>query len=110
MFCKDCGNEIKDNAVICVNCGVAIVGNKSNKKPHISVPIISLIFGLFGIVTFFDPSYWDYDTIIGCIILYSLPSIILGIISILRNHQGKGMGIAGLIMGGISFFYYISLL
>ena len=109
MFCQDCGNEIKEKAVICVNCGIPIIKNESNKKPHISISIMSLVCGSLGVFTFFDPSYWDYDTIIGCMMLYSFPSIILGIISITRNHNGKGMGIAGLIMGVVSLFYYISL-
>lgn len=29
MFCRNCGNEIADNAAVCVNCGVA-VGKASN--------------------------------------------------------------------------------
>ena len=107
MFCKECGNEIKRNAVICIGCGIAI---KSNEKPHMSIPIISMICGMLGLFTFFDDSPWDIETLIGCLILYSMPSIILGIISIARNHDKKGLGIAGLVMGIISLLGYINIL
>ena len=30
MYCKNCGAEIDDNAVICVKCGVPVSGNKRN--------------------------------------------------------------------------------
>ncbi|MDO7205373.1 zinc ribbon domain-containing protein [Paraclostridium bifermentans] len=29
MYCKNCGNELKENASICVDCGVSI--GKGNK-------------------------------------------------------------------------------
>ncbi|MDC0145248.1 hypothetical protein OAI93_01470 [bacterium] len=112
MFCKECGKEIKKNAVICIGCGIAIKSNeiKSNEKPHMSIPIISMITGVLGLFTFLDDSPWDYETLIGCLILYSMPSIILGIISIARNHDKKELGIAGLIMGIISFLVYMDML
>ncbi len=103
MFCQNCGNELNNNAVICVKCGVPItpISTKSNKG-HISLPIISLITGLMGILTLFDDSGWDFDTIIGCIMLWAALPIVLGLISINNNHNGKGMGVAGLILGIIS--------
>ncbi|MBR3868381.1 MAG: TM2 domain-containing protein [Clostridia bacterium] len=33
MFCRNCGNEIADNAAVCVNCGVA-VGKALNYCPN----------------------------------------------------------------------------
>ena len=30
MFCRECGNEVKEKAVVCVSCGVAIDKDKSN--------------------------------------------------------------------------------
>jgi|TARA_B100000959_G_C14828859_1_gene560996 uncharacterized membrane protein HdeD (DUF308 family) len=111
MFCQNCGNELNTNAVICVNCGIstAQISAKSNKG-HISLPIISLIAGILGILTFFDDSGWDLDTIIGCIVLWAIVPIILGLISIKNDHNGKGMGVAGLVLGIISGLGYLSLL
>lgn len=32
MYCKNCGNEIDDKAVICPNCGVATDNNQSSSN------------------------------------------------------------------------------
>ena len=111
MFCQNCGNKLNNNAIICVKCGISTtpISTKSNKG-HISLPIISLIAGLMGISTFFDDSGWDYDTIIGCMAFGAILPIILGLISIKNDHNGKGMGVAGLILGIISGLGYLSLL
>ena len=110
MFCKECGNELKEQAIICLGCGVAVDNPKiQTNQPGKGVPIFSLIIGIIGIIFLGEPD-WDEDTVIGCIMLWSLPPIILGIISIIRKHQGKVMGIIGLILGIISFLGYIGIL
>ena len=111
MFCQNCGNELNTNAVICVNCGIstAQISAKSNKG-HISLPIISLIAGILGILTLFDDSGWDLDTILGCLVLWAIGPISLGLISIKNDHNGKEMGVAGLVLGIISGLGYLSLL
>jgi hypothetical protein len=111
MFCQNCGNELNTNAVICVNCGVSTtqISAKSNKG-HISLPIISLITGVLGILTFFDDSGWDFDTIVGCLVIWAIVPITLGLISIINDHKGKGMGVAGLILGILNFLGFIVLL
>jgi len=30
MFCKDCGKEVGDKAVVCVHCGVSLGGKENN--------------------------------------------------------------------------------
>lgn len=32
MFCSHCGNEVNDEAVVCIHCGCAITQRKSNLK------------------------------------------------------------------------------
>ena len=49
MFCKNCGNEIDDKAVVCPNCGVA-TSDKKKKKKHPILGAIILIFGILLIV------------------------------------------------------------
>ncbi len=37
MYCKNCGQEIADNAAVCIHCGVAVSnqpGNELNKQYH----------------------------------------------------------------------------
>lgn len=49
MFCKNCGKEIDDKAVICPNCGVA-TSEKKKKKKHPILGAIILIFGILLII------------------------------------------------------------
>lgn len=59
MFCKQCGNEIADVAVVCTKCGVATDNfSKSSEKTRevflltggyvasVLVPIVGFIFGI----------------------------------------------------------------
>ena len=52
MFCKKCGKEINDEAVVCVNCGCAIDDNKT-KKSWITTLLFSLFFGGLGAHRFY---------------------------------------------------------
>ena len=38
MFCKNCGNQIADEAVVCPKCGVPVAGNKSSPTVSEVVP------------------------------------------------------------------------
>ena len=49
MFCRNCGKEIDDKAVVCPNCGVA-TSEKKKKKKHPILGSIILIFGILLIV------------------------------------------------------------
>lgn len=44
MYCKECGNEIKDNDLFCTNCGTAINEvQKNNKLKKYKIPIITIV-------------------------------------------------------------------
>ena len=49
MFCRNCGKEIDDKAVVCPNCGVA-TSEKKKKKKHPILGTVILIFGILLIV------------------------------------------------------------
>lgn len=65
MFCKKCGKEIMDEAVICVHCGCAVsdatnkkIGAQSAEEDKVSVaiiictvllPIVGLILGIVNL-------------------------------------------------------------
>lgn len=49
MFCRNCGKEIDDKAVVCPNCGVA-TSEKKKKKKHPILGAIIIIFGILLIV------------------------------------------------------------
>lgn len=54
MFCKNCGKEIADNAVICVNCGVATQNAPvTSSKNKIVAALLAFFLGGLGIHNFY---------------------------------------------------------
>ena len=52
-FCYTCGNEIHENAVVCPNCGCAIVGAPAvNDTPSMGLNILSLLIPIAGLILF----------------------------------------------------------
>lgn len=52
MFCKNCGKEIDDKAVVCVHCGCATGEFGVNKEWLISL-LLCLFLGVFGAHRFY---------------------------------------------------------
>lgn len=57
-FCKNCGNEINENAYVCVKCGVKVaedvkVNNVSNPKSKIAAGLMGIFLGYFGVHNFY---------------------------------------------------------
>lgn len=56
MYCKNCGKEIDDKAVVCVHCGVA-TGNQihtsTSDKSWIAALLLCLFLGGFGAHRFY---------------------------------------------------------
>lgn len=74
-FCINCGNELPENAAMCVKCGTMVNGsgnNKGNKKKGLPVWAIVLI-------------------VVGCVII--LPILILVILSIVGINYAEKNGI-----------------
>lgn len=55
MFCKKCGQEINDEAVVCVHCGCAIEGKSAdgNAKSWIATLLLCIFLGGLGIHRFY---------------------------------------------------------
>ena len=53
-YCSKCGNEISDEAIVCIHCGCQVEEIRTRKKDEISVGlcVLSAIIPLFGII------YW----------------------------------------------------
>ena len=54
MFCKNCGKEISNDAVICIYCGCATgkeVANSDHNEPKTGMGILlGLLLGLLGLI------------------------------------------------------------
>lgn len=80
MFCQNCGNEINDNAVVCIHCGCAVPSNTETKSMAATV-LLWFFLGGFG-----AHRYYLGDTLGGTLMLLCLvfcwlviPGVILGI-------------------------------
>lgn len=51
MFCKNCGNQIDNKAVICVKCGVGT--SKGSPKSRVAYVLLGLFLGGLGIHNFY---------------------------------------------------------
>lgn len=49
-YCSNCGNEIDENAVICVKCGCAVTKAESTAPTNTATPKAATILGILGIV------------------------------------------------------------
>ena len=110
MFCKECGKEINDKAVVCVHCGVPTVApqkgtSQSDAALRMILPvgrsgyaIAAGYLGLFSILLIFAP--------------FALLFGILGVRDIKKNKDKHGMGraIFGIIMGVIFSILLVILL
>jgi len=57
MFCKQCGNEIADAAVICIKCGVAADKRSisaAGDKSRTAYILLGLFLGCFGVHNFYS--------------------------------------------------------
>lgn len=94
MFCKKCGKEIVDEAVICPNCGVQVgeltkeTGtNKNGNGMAVAgfvcsffVPVLGWVFGGIGLARAGK-----------------------------RGGKGKGLSVAAIVIATVSFLVYLAL-
>lgn len=54
MFCKHCGKEVVDTAVVCVHCGSAInAGGQIGSKSKTAAGLLGILVGSFGAHKFY---------------------------------------------------------
>ena len=53
MFCKSCGKEIANEAVMCVHCGVGIKKVGASSKSRVAYVLLGFFLGGFGIHNFY---------------------------------------------------------
>jgi len=70
--------------------------------------IVSLVLGILCVITLFDDSEWDKDSLFGLGSL-SVTGFVLGIININKKKPGHGMAIAGLVLSAIGLLSFIGL-
>lgn len=102
MFCKNCGKEIDDKAVVCIHCGCSTV-EESVKKPEEEkrpISIMSLCAFILSLVGMFLPSIYGLVAEIVALVL----SIVGVVFASKKKLRLKGMGIAGIAISGALIF------
>ena len=105
MFCKHCGHEVNDNAIICPNCGVA-TDNMTPAVPITATPqkgvngfaIAGLVLGIVGLLG------GNYAFLIPGIV-----GLILSIVGMVKSKQyaAPGLALAALIVSIIAFLIWV---
>ena len=103
MFCRNCGKEIHDEAVLCVHCGTYVNSavlplqttaispssvNSDEKKNGFA--IAGFILSFFGVIG------W----------LFSILGLVFSILGLVKSKElknGKGLGIAGIVISVCAF-------
>ncbi len=106
MFCKTCGQEVNDNAVICPHCGCTIKQttetNPQQKMRKINV--LCLVGFILSLVSLFISLYCTIP-------IAALVLSIVGVVQASKRGDGlRGLGIAGIVLSGISVILCIILL
>ena len=101
MFCKECGKEINNKAVVCVHCGVPTVTPQKNTAQSDAALRMLLPVGRSGYAI--AAGYLGLVSILLVFAPFALLFGILGVIDIKKNRDKHGMGRAvfGIIMGAI---------
>ena len=108
MFCKTCGQEVNDKAIICPSCGCKVNESEelaptkviANKKINICcllgfiLALVSLLLALWGTV--------------------AIAGLVLSIVGLVQCSKGgyklKGLGIAGVVVAVCSLIYTVYVL
>lgn len=101
MYCKECGKEINDKAVVCPSCGCAIKHNTLSTERNKWIALLLWFFlGGFGAHRFYvgdnnGGAMYIALLVLGTITLGLLyiPLVILWIIDLIKILQGEISGI-----------------
>ncbi len=81
MFCTNCGKQIDDRAVICINCGCAIDNELPcpDDVPSIGLNILSFIIPIVGLILY-ATHYKETPRKANSMLLWSIVSMVIGVL------------------------------
>ena len=89
VFCRGCGKEIHETAILCPHCGYQYSDSALlNGKTSVWMAVVSSILALVSSINWFSISTWDESTK-GGLWLFSTIAIALSSISLSQKHRGK---------------------
>ena len=98
MYCKECGEEIKEKTVICPNCGCRVKKEFSTEKNKLVALLLWFFLGGFGVHRFYVGDISGGIVYVVCLFLSWLivPGIILfviWIVDLIEILNGKLRGV-----------------
>ena len=105
MFCKYCGKELNDNALICPNCGVAtdkymaVAKTADAQQKTNGLAIAGMICAIVGLIG--GDYFFCIPSIIGLILS------IVGMVKVKQYNSGYGFALTGIIIGAISLLIWL---
>lgn len=109
VFCRGCGRELHETAATCPHCGAA-QGATVARRDHapgasepggtLWLPVPALVCGVVAALAMLDDTAWDADTVRGLLFLSGV-ALVLGISGVATQTRGRGMSIAGIVLGAI---------
>ncbi len=104
MFCKICGKEINDQAVICPHCGCQVKETAGANTDVNKVNVLCIIGFVLSLVSLLI-------SLVGIVAIAGLVLSIIGVNQTIKNNQKlKGLGIAGICVSAGSLLYTIIVL
>ena len=105
MYCTHCGQQLDDNAVICVNCGVAtrnfnVIQEARNVVQEKKINGLGLAGFIVSLLSLYFGAYFFVSSIVG------LTLSIVGMVKA-KNCRLNGFAIAGLVLGIISLLFWL---
>lgn len=103
MECPHCKTSFPPGVLRCPNCGGEITPNIQSQNTGLWMSITSMILGIINLLAVLGVDSAD-DDVMGLIFLFTVVTLILGIVAIAQKNAGKGMAIAGVVLAGITLF------
>lgn len=103
MYCKTCGNEINDNAIICPKCGCP---TKEATSTTNNTPVETKKINILCIIGFVLSLISLFLSLYGIVPIASLVLSIIGVVQAgKKDEKLKGLGIAGICVSVGSLIY-----
>lgn len=106
-FCTTCGHQIHETAPTCPQCG-AVQPHAKREMPlampldgTLWLPVPALVCSLIAVVNLGSAKQWTQDEFVGTLGM-ATAAIVLGVLGLTKQKRGKGMSIAGLVLGVLS--------
>lgn len=104
MFCRNCGKEINDEAVICIHCGVPVKARVQEQKSGSKLDGLGLAGMILGIVGAIGGNFM--------FCMFSLIGLILSCVAFTQDKKdGKSSGysIAGVVVGSVGLAVWLAI-